>query len=149
MTMTMTSRRSCSTSLSSSPCSSDVAAEYVIINIADHNCDYDYDYDCDNNVFFIDSCYNNDDKVNDDDDDDDDGNDNSNSNSKNKKTIKYLMNCCCCWYKFAYKNTTAAIIQHEHQPSLLFPILTESSFLRSLRIYNKSDIIEVNKVTET
>ena len=144
----MTSRRS-STSLSSSPCS-DVATEYVIINIADHN--YDYDYDCANNVFFTDSCYNNDDKVNDDDDNDSDdgnGNDNSNSNSnsKNKKTIKYLINCCCCWFKFEYKNTTAAI-QHE-QPSLLLPILTESSFLRSLRIYNKSDIIEVNKVTET
>ena len=91
----------------------------------------------------------NDDKVNDDDDDDDDGNGNGNgnSNSKNKKTIKYLIKCCC-WYKFVYKNTTAATIQHE-QPSLLLPILAESAFLRSLRIYNKSDIIEVNKVTET
>ena len=140
----MTSRRS-STSLSSSPCS-DVATDYVIINIADHNYDYDYDYDCDNNVFFIDSCYNNDDKVNDDDDDDDDDtNGNGNGNSKNKKSMKYLINCCCCWYKFVYKNTTAATIQHE-QPSLLLPILAESAFLRSLRIYNKSDIIEVNKV---
>ena len=147
----MTSHRSSITSLSSSPCSSDViATDYVIINIADHNCDYDYD--CDNNVFFIDSCYNNDhDKVNDDDDNgNDSSNSNSNSNSKNKKTIKYLINCCCCWYKFAYKNTTAATIQHEQPSLLLLPILAESSFLRSLRIYNKSDIIEVNnKVTET